>query len=104
VRAVSVANSAVEVPRQDTTIPARSVCAELFTWATDDKERLGPRDLLIIDEVSTLGVEWARGVIVEARKRGAVVIETGDDRQFQAVAYGDALGMARTIEPGRASI
>jgi molybdopterin-guanine dinucleotide biosynthesis protein len=100
VRAVSVANSAVEVLRQDTTIPARSVCAEVFTWATDDKKRLGPKDLLIIDEVSTLVVEWARDVIVEARKRGAVVLETGDDKQFQAVAYGDALGMARTIEPG----
>jgi hypothetical protein len=45
-------------------------------------------------------VEWARDLIVEARKRGAIVLETGDDKQFQAVAYGDALGMARTVEPG----
>lgn len=99
-RAVSVANSAVEVLRQDTTLPARSVCAEVFTWTTDNKQRLGPRDLLIIDEVSTLGVQWARDLIVEARQRGAIVLETADDKQFQAVAYGDALGMARTIESG----
>jgi hypothetical protein len=38
--------------------------------------------------------------MVEARKRGAVVTDTGDDKQFQAVAYGDTLGMARAIEPG----
>lgn len=100
VRAVSVANSAVDVLRQDTDVPARSVCSEIFTWGIDDKQRLGPRDVLIIDEVSTLGVEWARDLIVEAHKRGAVVLEIGDDKQFQAVAYGDALGMARTIEPG----
>jgi hypothetical protein len=53
---------------------------------------------------STRRRRWAssglRTSMVEARKRGAVVIETGDDKQFQAVAYGDALGMARAIEPG----
>jgi hypothetical protein len=47
VRAVSVANSAVEVLRTDTDVPARSVAAELWQWS-QDRERLGPRDLLIM--------------------------------------------------------
>ena len=41
--------------------------------------------LLIIDEVSTLGVEWARDVIVEARKRGAVVIELATTNSSRSV-------------------
>jgi hypothetical protein len=97
---LSVANSAVDVLRTDTTVSARSAFGEIKAWERDDRKRLGPKDLLIIDEASTLGVEWARDLIVEARKRGALVHLYGDDRQFQAVAYGDALGMARAIEPG----
>jgi hypothetical protein len=100
VRAVSVANSAVDVLRTDTNVPARSAFGEIKAWERDDRKRLGPKDLLIIDEASTLGVEWGRDLVKEARARGAVVWETGDDKQFQAVAYGDALGMAREIEPG----
>jgi hypothetical protein len=100
VRAVSVANSAVDVLRTDTNVPARSAFGEIKAWERDDRNRLGKRELLIIDEASTLGVEWGRDLVKEARARGAVVLETGDDKQFQAVAYGDALGMARAIEPG----
>ena len=79
VRAVSVANSAVEVLRTDTDVPARSVAAELWQWS-QDRERLGPRDLLIIDEASTLGTAWARDLLAEARTRGAVVVLLGDHR------------------------
>jgi hypothetical protein len=99
VRAVSVANSAVEVLRTDTDVPARSVAAELWQWS-QGRERLGPRDLLIIDEASTLGTAWARDLMREAQTRGAVVMLLGDHRQFQAVAYGNALGAAQAIEPG----
>jgi ATP-dependent exoDNAse (exonuclease V) alpha subunit len=79
VRAVSVANSAVEVLRTDTDVPARSVAAELWQWS-QDRERLGPRDLLIIDEATTLGTAWARDLLAEARTRGAVVVLLGDHR------------------------
>jgi ATP-dependent exoDNAse (exonuclease V) alpha subunit len=99
VRAVSVANSAVEVLRTDTDVPARSVASELWQWS-QDRERLGPRDLLIVDEASTLGTAWARDLLAEARTRGEVVVLLGDHRQFQAVAYGNALGAAQAIEPG----
>jgi hypothetical protein len=99
VQAVSVANSAVEVLRADTTVSARSVAAELYQWS-QGRERVGPGDLLIVDEASTLGTEWARDLIGEAQARGAVILLTGDHRQFQAVAYGNALGQAQAIEPG----
>jgi len=90
VRAVSVANSAVGVLRRETDVPARSVAKELYEWG-QDRERLTNRDLLIIDEVSTLGTAQGATLLREAHERGAVVIALGDDKQFQAVAHGNAL-------------
>jgi len=90
VRAVSVANSAVDVLRRETDVPARSVAKELYEWG-QDRERLTNRDLLIIDEVSTLGTTQGAALLREAHDRGAVVIALGDDKQFQAVAHGNAL-------------
>jgi len=92
VRAISVANSAVDVLRRETDVPARSVAKELYEWG-QDRERLTNRDLLIIDEVSTLGTAQGAVLLREAHERGAVVIALGDDKQFQAVAHGNALEM-----------
>jgi len=92
VRAVSVANSAVDVLRRETDVPARSVAKELYEWG-QDRERLTNRDLLIIDEVSTLGTSQGVVLLREAHERGAVIIALGDDKQFQAVAHGNALEM-----------
>ena len=91
-RAVSVANSAVDVLRRETDVPGRSVAKELYEWG-QDRERLTNRDLLIIDEVSTLGTAQGAVLLREAHERGAVVIALGDDKQFQAVAHGNALEM-----------
>jgi len=90
VRAVSVANSAVDVLRGETDVPARSVAKELYEWG-QDREQLTDRDLLIIDEVSTLGTAQGAALLHDAHERGAVVIALGDDKQFQAVAHGNAL-------------
>jgi len=92
VRAISVANSAVDVLRRETDVPARSVAKELYEWG-QDREQLTNRDLLIIDEVSTLGTAQGAVLLREAHERGAVVIALGDDKQFQAVAHGNALEM-----------
>jgi hypothetical protein len=77
--AVLVANSAVEVLRTETDVPARSVASELWQWS-QDRERMGPRDLLIIDQASTLGTAWACDLLAEARTRGTVVVLLGDHR------------------------
>ncbi len=90
VRAISVANSAVDVLRRETDVPARSVAKELYEWG-QDRERLTNRDLLIIDEVSTLGTAQGAALLRNAHERGAVVIALGDDKQFQSVAHGNAL-------------
>ena len=90
VRAVSVANSAVEVLRRETDVSARSVAKELYEWG-HDRERLTNRDLLIIDEASTLGTAQGAALLRDAHERGAAVIALGDDKQFQSVAHGNAL-------------
>ncbi len=94
VRGVAVANSAVEVLRRETSIPARSVAKELYEWRRgggSSREQLTARDVLIIDEVSTLGTEQGGALLAAAARAGAVVIAVGDDKQFQSVARGDAL-------------
>ena len=90
VRAVSIANSAVDVLRRETDVPARSIAKELFEWS-QDRERLGSRDVLIIDEVSTLGTKQGAELLKDAHERGATILALGDDKQFQAVAHGNAL-------------
>ena len=76
--------------RRETDVPARSVAKELYEWG-QDREQLTDRDLLIIDEVSTLGTAQGAALLRDAHERGAVVIALGDDKQFQAVAHGNAL-------------
>jgi ATP-dependent exoDNAse (exonuclease V) alpha subunit len=89
-RAVSIANSAVDVLRRETDVPARSAAKELYEWAQGRGE-LGKRDVLIIDEVSTLGTAQGAELLSVAYERGALVIALGDNKQFQAVAHGNAL-------------
>jgi hypothetical protein len=92
VRAVSVANSAVDVVMRETSVPARSVTNEVDEWGKG-RGRLTHRDLLIIDEASTLGSAQGAALLHQANERRAVVIAVGDDKQFQAVAHGSALEM-----------
>jgi hypothetical protein len=99
VRAVSIANSAVDVLRRETTVPARSVAKELWEWG-QGRERLGKRDLLVIDEVSTLGTDQGAALLREANERGAIVVALGDAKQFQAVAHGSALTIMQAVEAG----
>ena len=90
VRALSVANSAVDVLRRETDVPGQSVAKQLYEWS-QGRERLGNRDLLIVDEALTLGTAQGAALLKEANERGAVVLALGDDKQFQAVAHGNAL-------------
>jgi hypothetical protein len=94
VRGVAVANAAVEVLRREAGISARSVAKELWEWSAG-RERLEMRDVLLVDEASTLGTVQGAALLSEARAAGAVVIMLGDDRQFQAVAHGDALAVVQ---------
>jgi ATP-dependent exoDNAse (exonuclease V) alpha subunit len=97
VRAVSIANTAVQVLEQETNLPARSIAKELHEWG-QDRGQLGARDVLIVDEVSTLGTAQGAELLRGAHDRGATVLAFGDDKKFQAVAHGNALAfMQRAV-------
>jgi hypothetical protein len=107
VRAVAVANSAVDVLRRETSLPSRSVARELLDLRRQDSaqqgSRLTSRDVVIVDEVSTLGNEQGAALLSAAARAGAVVIAFGDDKQFQSVARGDALRVMQSAVGDRAS-
>jgi hypothetical protein len=96
VRGVTVANAAAEVLRRETGMPARSVAKELYEWE-QGRDRLGSRDVLLVDEVSTLGSAQGADLLARAWSCGAVVVALGDDRQFQAVAHGSALTVLQRV-------
>ena len=97
VRAVSIANTAVQVLEAETNLPARSIAKELHEWG-QGRSQLGARDVLIVDEVSTLGTAQGAELLRGAHDRGATVLVFGDDKQFQAVAHGNALAfMQRAV-------
>jgi len=97
VRAVAIANTAVQVLEEETNLPARSIAKELHEW-NQGRAQLGARDVLIVDEVSTLGTAQGAELLRAARGNGATVLAFGDDKQFQAVAHGNALAfMQRAV-------
>ncbi|MGH7755401.1 MAG: AAA family ATPase, partial [Vulcanimicrobiaceae bacterium] len=101
VRGVSVANSAVDVLLRETPVAAVSVAKQLANWAhPDSRDTLTDRDVLVIDEVSTLGNEQGRALLEAAAAAGARVIALGDDRQHEAVARGSTLRVLRNIDMG----
>ena len=104
VRAVSVANSAVDVLRRETPLPAQSVAKQIYELDRE-RPRGAPspkptaRDALFIDEASTLGTAQGARLLDEWRRAGAPVVVFADHKQFQAVARGDALGlMVRALD------
>lgn len=94
VRGVSVANSAVDVLRRETSIPARSVAKELYEWGRAHEPPLSARDVLLVDEGSTLGTPQGRALAREVERAGATMVVLGDDKQFEAVARGSLLRIA----------
>lgn len=56
----------------------------------EGRDRLGPRDVLVIDEAGMIGSRQMERVISEAEKRGAKVVLVGDPEQLQAIEAGAA--------------
>jgi hypothetical protein len=85
VRAVLVANSAVDVLRRDSSVPARSVCSEMFTWEIEQKS-----DSASATCCSSTGVDLGQPLGAGSRPQGPGARRdgslTGDHRQFRANA------------------
>lgn len=100
VRAVSVTHAACEVLEKEANVPTRTVASELFRWDLDPDSQLGRKDVLIIDELSTLGTKQGVALLDCANRAGAIVLGFGDHRQFGSVGYGNLIRQWMKLDPG----
>jgi hypothetical protein len=70
-------------------IRSRPIASLEHQWA-QERELLGPGDVLVIDEAGMIGTRQMERVLGEAEKRGAKVVLVGDPEQLQAIEAGAA--------------
>ncbi len=87
VRGAALAGKAAEGLQKDAGIESRTIASLEWAWA-QGKDRLGPRDVLVIDEAGMIGSRQLGRVLAEARKSGAKVVLVGDARQLQPIEAG----------------
>ena len=87
VRGAALAGKAAEGLQKDAGIKSRTIASLEWAWA-QGRERLGPRDVLVIDEAGMIGSRQLGRVLAEARKSGAKVVLVGDARQLQPIEAG----------------
>ena len=77
-------------------IESRTIASLEWAWA-QGKERLGPRDVLVIDEAGMIGSRQLGRVLAEARKAGAKVVLVGDAQQLQPIEAGALSAPSQTV-------
>jgi Ti-type conjugative transfer relaxase TraA len=87
VRGAALAGKAADGLQKDAGITSRTIASLEWAWA-QGRERLGPRDVLVIDEAGMTGSRQLGRVLAEARKSGAKVVLVGDARQLQPIEAG----------------
>ena len=87
VRGAALAGKAAEGLQKDAGIASRTIASLEWAWA-QGRERLGPRDVLVIDEAGMIGSRQLGRVLAEARKAGAKVVLVGDAQQLQPIEAG----------------
>ncbi len=70
-------------------IPSRTIASLEHAWGKE-RDLLGPRDVLVIDEAGMIGSRQLERVISEADRRGAKVLLVGDPEQLQSIEAGAA--------------
>jgi Ti-type conjugative transfer relaxase TraA len=83
----SLAGKAAEGLEISSGIQSRSIHAWEYAWR-EGHERLGGRDILVIDEAGMVGARQMNRVVGKARSAGAKVVLVGDTEQLQAIEAG----------------
>lgn len=89
VRGAALSGMAAESLEGGSGIGSRTLASLEHAWARD-RERLGPRDVLVIDEAGLVGSRQLARVMGQARAAGAKVVLVGDAEQLQAIEAGAA--------------
>ena len=70
-------------------IESRTIASLEWAWA-QGKDRLGPRDVLVIDEAGMIGSRQLGRVLAEVHRAGAKAVLVGDAQQLQPIEAGAA--------------
>jgi Ti-type conjugative transfer relaxase TraA len=89
VRGAALSGIAAEGLENGSGIVSRTIASWEHAWA-QDKETLGPRDVLVMDEAGMVGSRQMDRVLAAVRAAGAKLVLVGDHEQLQAIEAGAA--------------
>ena len=89
VRGAALSGIAAENLEGGSGIASRTIASLEHSWARD-RDRLTPRDVLVVDEAGMIGTRQLGRVLAEAAHGGAKVVLVGDVQQLQAIEAGAA--------------
>ena len=89
VRGAALSGIAAEGLEGGSGITSRTIASWEHAWA-QDKETLGPRDVLVMDEAGMVGSRQMDRVLTAVRASGAKLVLVGDHEQLQAIEAGAA--------------
>lgn len=102
VRGAALSGIAAEGLQGGSGIESRTIASLEHAWARD-RDRLGPGDVLVVDEAGMVGSRQMGRVLAEAEGAGAKVVLVGDPAQLQAIDAGAAF-RALVAEHGAARL
>jgi len=89
VQGAALSGIAAENLEQGSSITSRTVASLEHGWERGF-DKLGPRDVLVVDEAAMIGTRQLERVLSEAKDVGAKVVLVGDVQQLQAIEAGAA--------------
>lgn len=89
VRGAALSGIAAENLEGGSGIKSRTIASLEHAWG-QEREQLGPRDVLVVDEAGMIGSRQMERVLSQARDAGAKVVMVGDPEQLQAIEAGAA--------------
>ncbi|KQN83018.1 conjugal transfer protein TraA [Sphingomonas sp. Leaf67] len=89
VRGAALSGIAAENLEGGSGIASRTIASLEYAWARD-REQLGPKDILVVDEAGMIGTRQMERVLSAAEQAGAKVVLVGDPEQLQAIEAGAA--------------
>jgi Ti-type conjugative transfer relaxase TraA len=89
VQGAALSGIAAENLEQGSGIASRTIASLEHGWERGF-DKLGPRDVLVVDEAAMIGTRQLERVLSEAKDAGAKVVLVGDVQQLQAIEAGAA--------------
>ena len=89
VRGAALSGIAAENLEAGSGIGSRTIASLEYAWGKD-RDQLGPKDVLVVDEAGMIGTRQMERLLSAATQAGAKVVLVGDPEQLQAIEAGAA--------------